>query len=176
MLRKMFSVVALATIALPLISHTPAMATTVYAGPANTGGCYRIGDEQIKFAAIQVTTNIDSELKALVNSASAKCDGTHIASSSLTQNSWTLPDDRPKFLLLYWKNLTTRQYGYTFVQNTPDAWWSKTNSKGWRTIPNGTSSIENWFVNGFPVSISVQNPIDVNGWTPNDVLYSFYNR
>jgi hypothetical protein len=173
MLRKMLSVATIATIALPLISHAPAMAT-IDAGPANTGGCYRIGDELIKFMAIPVTTNVDSQLSAQVNSASELCDGTHIADGQ--PKSWTLPDDRPKFLLLYWKNLTTRQYGYTFIQNTPAAWWSKTNATGWKTIPDGTSKNTFWFTNGFRVDINVQNPRNVNGWTPNDIIYSFSKR
>jgi hypothetical protein len=170
MLRQVLSTAALATIALPLISHTPAMAT-IDMGPATTNGCYQIGDERIKFTATPVTTNVDSELRTLVNSISTQCDVTHIANTE--RYYWRLPDNSPKFLLLSWKNLTTREYGYFFIQNTPTTWWYKTNSADWRTIPNGESKGTGWSVNGFFIDIITTNPPNKNGWTPNDIIYYF---
>ncbi len=139
-------------------------------GPITTNGCYNIGDEKIKFAAQLVYTNNDDQLRQLASSV-AGCNGTHIWDDKWYY--WVLPDNQPKFLLLSWKNLSTGNFGYALIHNTPSTWWYKTNSSGYQSIANGAQKKLTWWVNGYRVDIDIKNPLNRSGWTPNHIWYSF---
>ncbi|MFM6079636.1 MAG: hypothetical protein ACKPCI_14200, partial [Dolichospermum sp.] len=149
---------------------SPAMAEYEH-GPIRQGGCYNVGDEQVKFVSIIVDTNNDDSLRNIANSVSSACDVTDTWDDKWYY--WTLPDNRNKYLLLIWKNLSSSEYGYAFIQNTPEAWWYKTNSGGFQSIPNGEQRKLNWSTNGHRIDIDLKNPKNSNGWTANDVWYSF---
>jgi hypothetical protein len=102
---------------------------------------------------------------------SSRCDRTDLWDDNWYY--WTLPDNRNKYLLLVWKNLNSGEYGYTFIQNTPETWWYKTNNSGFRSIPNGEQRKLTWSTNGTKIDIDIKNPENSNGWTANDIWYSF---
>jgi hypothetical protein len=110
-----------------IIMQSPAMAEYEH-GPVRQGGCYNVGDEQVKFVSRIVDNNSDDNLKSIASSVSSICDGTDVWDDKWYY--WTLPDNRSKYLLIIWKNLASREYGYAFIQNTPQTWWYKTNSRG----------------------------------------------
>lgn len=156
-----------------LIILTPSViARTVPSGFANKPGCYKIGDERVKFVARVVTTTSDLDLNDILSSLPKRCDSTHV-----WDDQWyyyTLPDNRPKYLLLMWKNINNGEGGWVFVQNTPTRWWYKKNgSSGYQTIRNGESSKVTWWSNGSKIDIDLNNPKNSGGWTANDIWYSF---
>ena len=166
---------ALVTASLASISlitfATPEIASAISPGFVNESGCYKIGDERVKFVARVVTTNTDSQLKSILSSLPRSCDSTHVWDDKWY--SYTLPDDRPKYLLLMWKNITTGEGGYAFIQNTPKHWWYKTNNDGFKTLSNNDSAKLSWWSNGRRIDIDIKNPKNLGGWTPNDIWYSF---
>ncbi|MGI0485087.1 hypothetical protein ACN4EK_06595 [Pantanalinema rosaneae CENA516] len=153
-----------------LVMQLPAIAEYEH-GPINRGGCFNIGDEKIKFVAQVVSTNVDSDLRRISSSISSACNGTHVWDDKWYH--WTLPDNRPKYLLLTWKNSTTGEYGYAFIQNTPKHWWYKTNDAGFKTIANDEQKKLTWWSNGHRIDIDLKNPKNTNRWTANDIWYSF---
>jgi hypothetical protein len=157
-------------LAISIIMQTPVMAEYEH-GSIKQGGCYNVGDEKVKFVSQIVYTNFDSELKQIASSVSAICDGTDVWDDKWY--FWTLPDNRAKYLLLTWKNLNSGEYGYAFIQNTPQTWWYKTNSSGFQSIPNGVQRKQTWSTNGTKIDIDLKNPKNSNGWTANDIWYSF---
>jgi hypothetical protein len=167
-LNKAFSLLSI--LAVSLMIQLPAIAEYEH-GPINQGGCYNVGDERVKFVARVVDTNADDQLKGIANSVPLTCDATHSWDDNWYY--WTLPDNRAKYLLLIWKNLVSGEYGYAFIQNTPENWWYKTNSRDFATIPNGQQKKISWSTNGHQIEIDLKNPINRNSWTPNDIWYSF---
>lgn len=155
---------------LTLALQAPAMAEYEH-GPMNKGGCYNVGNERVKFVAQEVYTNVDGDLKRIAQSVSSACNAAHVWDDKWYY--WRLPDNRAKYLLLVWKNLNSGEYGYAFIQNTPQDWWYKTNSRGFATVPNGQQKKITWSTNGYRIDIDLKNPENRNGWTANDIWYSF---
>jgi hypothetical protein len=153
-----------------MIMQAPAMAEYNH-GSVRRDGCYMIGDERVKFVSQVVNTNSDGDLKTIASSVSSLCDKTDVWDDKWYY--WTLPDNRNKYLLLSWKNLNSGEYGYVFIQNTPETWWYKTNSKGFKEIPNGEQRKETWSTNGTKIDIDLKNPKNSGDWTPDDIWYSF---
>ncbi len=167
--RKIVSLLGMASIS---ILTLPSPGLTEYEhGAIRQGGCYNIGDEQIKFVASIVDTNNDNSLKRIASSVPTRCDDTHVWDDKWYY--WTLPDNRNKYLLLTWKNITTGEYGYAFIHNTPQNWWYKTNESGYATIANNQQKKLTWSSNGHRIDIDIKNPENRNGWTANDIWYSF---
>jgi len=153
-----------------LFAQSPANAEYEH-GPVRQNGCYNIGDERVKFVSQVVDTNDDVSLKRIASSISRNCDITDRWDDKWYY--WTLPGNRAKYLLLTWKNLNSGEYGYAFIHNTPDTWWFKSDKAGYQFIHNGSKKKITWTSNGYTIQIDIKNPKHENGWTGNDIWYSF---
>jgi Caspase domain len=158
-------------------SRTPANPPTPVAavsqGPVNLSSeIYLIKDQrrrqiEIAFRAQTVQTNADSQLSAEV--FNVRVDSSHVW--DCTWYYWTLPNDNK--LLLSWRDLSHNSAGWILVQKNAGSWWYKTNEGSWKAMEVGGCYQEFWVIGGNRVSIGVTVPYRTNGWTTDDVEYSF---
>lgn len=167
---KAIALSALCAFGLVFLAQHPAIAE-YEEGPIRANGCYKIGDERVKFASQIVETADNDSLQRIASSISRDCDVTDAWDDKWY--SWVLPDNRPKYLLLTWKNISNGEYGYALIRNTPNYWYVKTNSRGYQAIHNDSMEKYSWVSNGYTIHIDIKNPKNVNGWTSNHIWYSF---
>jgi len=76
-------------------------------------------------------------------------------------------------LLLSWRQIPEGSMAWILVQKSGDVWFYKTNEDKWKELFTGQSAIETWTVGTLKIGIGVEIPPPINGWTTNDVKYSF---
>ncbi|MEP0910886.1 hypothetical protein NDI45_08150 [Leptolyngbya sp. GB1-A1] len=155
-----------------LAAQNPASSSAIDSGPPSiTPGCYRVGDEQVKFFYQKIDTlNVDA-LNQIANSVSNQCDRSYIWDDKWYWES--LPDDRARYVFLLWKNISANQYGWVVVQNTPSTWNWYTNDGRSGIIPDGQQVKRTWWTNGHRIDIDLMNPRNTRDWTRNDFWYGF---
>jgi len=93
---------------------------------------------------------------------------------------WVMvPETINTVFILTWLNLENREYGWTAIKNTKEHWYVSSDQRSWTTQANYTRD-ENmyfrWLTNGTWITIHLRNPNNENGWTSEDIWYSFSYR
>jgi hypothetical protein len=156
------------TVSLLTQLNLPVAADTIQHGPIPTNRCYGNNSNIIYIA--RVVSSLDQPaINRVVENTPNQC----VSELSGTTTHWILPSDTSQHLLLGWKNISSGNYGWVLVVNTPSTWLFKTNSNSsLRPIgENGESTTQRWTGNG--VSIWLHNPVNENGWTPDHIQYRF---
>jgi hypothetical protein len=154
-----------------LMLGMPVYAQEVLHGPPpSTVGCFRLGDEQIKFVYRKVENNDPTFLKGLADSISTDCD-----ESVFFNNKWFwegLPGYRNKYLFLMWKNLSDGNSAWTVVENK-NSTWNWLNNKGETgTLRQGELLKQTWWPNGYRIELNLFKPSTESGWSDHDIWYS----
>lgn len=76
-------------------------------------------------------------------------------------------------LMIGWYDKDTSKYGWAAVQNQPNTWKVRSNSKIWVNLANGEQAKYSFNINGQQVDLDVFNPKNEGALTGNDILISF---
>jgi len=134
----------------------------VYAPKDQTGKA-----TEIKFRAKIVYFNNEDAL--LAEATKADNDPSHLWDNQWYY--WRVPIKGG--LLLSWHQTPSRSAGWILVEKSGATWFYKTNASQWKSLTTGQSTYEYWIVDGIKIQISIEIPEPANGWTVNDVKYSF---
>ena len=121
-----------------------------------------------------VRTNRSADVEAIANNL-ANENGTHVWDSKTYY--WRKQKDDEK-LLLAWKNLANGDLGWVIVEEGPEknCWFYKNNKSGeseWTKVNRGELIEVSWVSSRQRITVAISPQQPVNGWTPNDVTYSF---
>ncbi|HEY9854150.1 MAG TPA: hypothetical protein V6D05_00345 [Stenomitos sp.] len=160
---------------LPYAAGTPSstrhVQATIPQGIPTTSRCYTLSTERVVFKVFFINSDNRSDWDAKASSVGDTCDGTR-----RWDDQWyyyTLPDNQTRNLMLLWRNIDRREYGYVVIKNTPSLWLVYSNSGGPWTPSNGQQIKRTWTSDGKRIDIDVLNPKNEGGWTANDIWVSF---
>lgn len=80
---------------------------------------------------------------------------------------------RGRCLMIGWYDLTSRKFGWAAIQNQPNSWSVRSNSRGWENLSNGSQKKYSFTINGQGVDLDLFNPKNEGALDGNDVLISF---
>ena len=143
---------------------------SIRAGIPSSGRCYTLTTERVVFRVYWLTTDNRSDWDAMADAVLDTCTGTRVWDGYY---SWfTLPDNQTKNLMIMWRNIDRKEYGYVVIKNTPALWLVYSNSGGPWTPRNGEEVTRSWTSDGKKIVIKVQNPNNEGAWTANDIIVS----
>jgi hypothetical protein len=146
-----------------------------------TTGCYNVGDQQLVLVSSYVT-GVDNTAWASWDGFINRFDDCSV--TALWDNKWywnAVPSwdggadiGNSKMLMLGWKNITARSWGYVVVERVNNQFYLWRLPRGREPIPEGGTITTSWHTNGHPVVVTVHNPVDgQGGWDPNDIRFKF---
>jgi hypothetical protein len=87
---------------------------------------------------------------------------------------WT-KENKADRLLLAWKNITNSDSGWVVIESRNGDWFYKSNGddEEWTKLERGQTTKLRWDSSGQKIEISLYAPNLSNGWTTEDIQYSF---
>jgi hypothetical protein len=143
---------------------------TVGPGPVYTSGpVYIINGQAIKFVFRTGALLNDAASAQAVIARGRQNFPSHVWDN--TKYWVTLDTASNSYLLIGWYNRDTGGYGWVGVLNTPDTWWFRADGR-WTALPEPNAwDGRQWGFGAETVTLYIKNPRNVNGFTPNDIIY-----
>ncbi|MDB5102094.1 MAG: hypothetical protein JWM80_6515 [Cyanobacteria bacterium RYN_339] len=163
--------------AAPDVAGTPEGPTrhvllTIPRGIPTTGRCYTLTTERVVFKVYKLTSDNRSDWNVQAQAVPNTCS----EGSMLWDDKWYFYWLRPDIvdnLMLVWRNLDRREYGYVVIKNTPTTWLVYSSGGGPWVVKNNAMLRRTWHSDGKRIDIDVKNPNNTGGWGENDIWVSF---
>lgn len=155
-----------------LAETSTSSASGIIRGPVESNHSVFRGENEYRFKVKEVQFNSSNSLRKTASEITSALRS-HVLSDELYY--WTRDNEEDR-LLLAWKNVSSREFGWVVIENYHDKWFYKANSDNdWTLLKRGEKTRLVWDDSDRKIEILLRVPNLCNGWTIDDIQYGFGN-